>query len=49
MVQWLIDNWQIVTIAILVLDKTVAMSPTKMDDLIWSSVKGLLYKITGKK
>ena len=49
MVQWLIDNWQIVTIAILVLDKTVAMSPTKMDDLIWSSVKWLLYKITGKK
>ena len=49
MVDLLMDNWQIVTIIILVVDKAVAMSPTEMDDLIWSSVKGLIYKVTGKK
>ena len=46
--QWLIDNWQIVAIAILVLDKAVALSPMKMDDLIWSSVKGAVMKLAGK-
>lgn len=49
MIEWLMNNWQIVTIVILVLDKVVAMSPSKMDDMIWTSVKGLLYKVTGKK
>lgn len=49
MIEWLMNNWQIVTIVILVLDKVVAMSPSKMDDMIWTSVKGLLYKLTGKK
>lgn len=46
--EWLTDNWQVVTIVILVIDKVVALSPSKMDDLLWSSVKGLIYKITGK-
>lgn len=49
MIDLLIENWQIVTIIILVVDKMVAMSPTEMDDLIWSSIKGLIYKVTGKK
>jgi len=46
--QWLIDNWQMVAIGILVLDKAVALSPMKMDDLIWSSVKGAVMKLAGK-
>ena len=46
--QWLIDNWQMVAIGILVLDKAVALSPMKMDDLIWSSVKGAIMKVAGK-
>ena len=49
MIDLLIENCQIVTIIILVVDKMVAMSPTEMDDLIWSSIKGLIYKVTGKK
>ena len=46
---FLTNNWEIVTIVILVVDKVVALSPSKMDDLLWSSVKGFIYKITGKK
>tara|TARA_R110002020_G_scaffold82687_7_gene205067 strand:- start:5024 stop:5176 length:153 start_codon:yes stop_codon:yes gene_type:complete len=49
MIEWLTSNWQIVTIGILIVDKIVALSPSKMDDLLWSSVKGLIYKIVGKK
>ena len=49
MIELLTDNWKLVTIGILVIDKIVALSPSKMDDLIWSSVKGLIYKVTGRK
>jgi hypothetical protein len=44
----LADNWKIITILILVVDKAVALSPTPYDDMIWSSVKGLLKKLAGK-
>lgn len=47
--QWLIDNWQLVAIVILVVDKAVALSPMKQDDLIWSSIKGAVYKLAGKE
>ena len=49
MIEWLTSNWQIVTIGILIVDKIVALSPSKMDELFWSSVKGLIYKLVGKK
>lgn len=49
MVEFLTENWKMVTIAILIIDKIVALSPSKMDDLIWSSIKGFLYKVTGRK
>ena len=35
-------------IAILCIDKAVALSPTKWDDLIWTSIKKGLYKAVGK-
>ena len=44
----LTDNWQLVAIVILVVDKAVALSPSPYDDMIWSSVKGLLKKLAGK-
>ena len=44
----LTDNWKIITILILVVDKAVALSPTPYDDMIWTSVKGLLKKLAGK-
>ena len=49
MVEWLTNNWQIVTFGVLIVDKIVALRPSKMDDLLWSSVKGLIYKLVGKK
>ena len=42
------SNWEYVLIALLCVDKIVALSPSKMDDLIWYSVKKLLKKAAGK-
>ena len=44
----LVDNWQVITIGILVVDKIVALSPTKMDDLLWTTLKKMLKKAAGK-
>ena len=48
---WVVENWQIVTIGVMVVDKVVALSPSKMDDLIWASVKKVLtgIKVMKKK
>lgn len=43
---FIISNWEFVAIGILVVDKIVALSPSKMDDLIWASIKKVL---TGAK
>ena len=40
--------WEYVVIGFLVIDKIVAMSPSKMDDLIWFSIKKMLKKASGK-
>ena len=48
MVEMLSSNWEYVLIAILCIDKAVALSPTEWDDLIWTSVKKALYKVVGK-
>ena len=42
---FLIQNWEYVAIGILVVDKVVAMSPSKMDDLLWASVKKVLMGV----
>ena len=41
----IMQNWEYVAIGILVIDKVVAMSPSKMDDLIWASMKKVLTGI----
>ena len=41
-------NWEYILIGILCIDKVVALSPTKWDDLIWTSVKKAIYKAVGK-
>jgi hypothetical protein len=48
---WIMGNWQIVMIVVMVVDKIVAMSPSKMDDLVWTSVKKVLMgvKVMKKK
>jgi len=42
------SNWEYVLIGLLCVDKMVALSPSKMDDLIWFSLKKLLKKAAGK-
>ena len=44
----LTNNWEYVVIAIMAIDKAVALSPSDWDDLIWTSIKKSLYKIVGK-
>ena len=44
----ILENWEYVLIAILSIDKIVALSPTEWDDLIWTSIKKSIFKIMGK-
>ena len=44
----LTNNWEYVVIGILAIDKAVALSPSKWDDLIWTSIKKAIYKAVGK-
>ena len=47
--EYLIENWEYVLIMVLAVDKAVALSPSEWDDLLWTSVKGVLFKIAGKQ
>jgi hypothetical protein len=49
MIEMITSNWEYVLIGILSIDKVVALSPTEWDDLLWTSMKKALYKITGKE
>jgi len=46
--EFLTNNWEYVVIGIMAIDKAVALSPSKWDDLIWTSIKKAIYKIVGK-
>ena len=48
MLEFLSSNWQYVLIALFCVDKCVALSPSKWDDLIWTGVKKAIYKAVGK-
>ena len=48
MIEYLSANWEYVLIAILTVDKVVALSPSEWDDLIWTSIKKAIYKAMGK-
>ena len=45
---FLSSYWEYVVIGFLVIDKIVALSPSKMDDLMWYSLKKVLKKAAGK-
>ena len=45
---WIGNNWEIATILLLSVDKIVALSPSTWDDLLWTSVKKIIYKVVGK-
>ena len=46
--EFITNNWEYIVIAIMAIDKAVALSPSDWDDLIWTSIKKALYKIVGK-
>ena len=48
MLEVITQNWEYVVIGILAIDKIVALSPTEWDDLIWTSIKGAIFKMVGK-
>ena len=48
MLELVLGNWEYVLIGILAIDKVVALSPTKWDDLIWTSIKKAIFKVAGK-
>jgi len=45
---FIISNWAYVAIALLCVDKAVALSPSKMDDLIWTVIRKAFKKAAGK-
>tara|TARA_Y100000310_G_scaffold182884_1_gene182929 strand:+ start:224 stop:367 length:144 start_codon:yes stop_codon:yes gene_type:complete len=45
---FLSNYWEYVVIGFLVVDKMVALSPSKMDDLLWTTIKKMLKKAAGK-
>ena len=45
---FILANWSYVVIGIFAIDKAVALSPSKWDDLIWTSAKKVIYKVLGK-
>ena len=45
---WLGSNWEIATIVLLGIDKIIALSPSKMDDLLWTMCKKIIKKASGK-
>jgi len=46
--EWMSENWEYVLIAIMAIDKAVAMSPSEWDDLVWTSAKKIVFKAMGK-
>jgi len=42
---FIVENWEYMLIAFMMVDKAVALSPSKMDDLVWTSVKKFLVGV----
>ena len=47
--EFLMSNWEYVLIGVFCVDKIVALSPTEWDDMMWTSVKKMVSKLTGKE
>ena len=45
---FLSSYWEYIIIGFLLVDKIVALSPSKMDDLLWTMIKKMLKKAAGK-
>jgi hypothetical protein len=46
--EWIVENWEYVLIAVMAIDKAVALSASEWDDLLWTSVKKSIFKLAGK-
>ena len=46
--EWIIEHWQEIALAIMVLDKIVAATPVKWDDLILTAIKSALTSVKPK-
>jgi hypothetical protein len=46
--EFITANWAYILIALLAVDKAVALSPSKWDDIIWTSIKKIFLKVVGK-
>ena len=46
---FLLANWQYIIILILVIDKIIALTSTKIDDLIWTAIKKVLFVFVPSK
>lgn len=47
-IDFLLNHWQIIAIIIFVIDKIVMIIPGKYDDMIWTALRWIIYKLTGK-
>tara|TARA_Y100001951_G_C11287341_1_gene269660 strand:+ start:42 stop:191 length:150 start_codon:yes stop_codon:yes gene_type:complete len=46
--EWIVENWEYILIIFFGIDKAVALSPSTWDDLMWTSVKKIVFKAMGK-
>jgi len=47
--EWIVDNWELIALGIMVLDKIVASTPVKWDDIILTAIKNALFTVKPKK
>ena len=48
MIGFLSSNWEYELIGLLAVDTVVALSPSRMDDLLWTVAKKVIRKVLGK-
>jgi len=48
-IPWIMEHWEIVAVFILLIDKIVASTPCKQDDLIWTAIKASIKTFKPKK
>lgn len=37
--EWILENWELIALIIMILDKIVAKTPNPYDDIIFTSIK----------
>lgn len=47
--EWIIQNWELIALGILVADKIVAATPCKWDDMILTAIKGAFKQVVRRR